>query len=268
MTSSAGRARRGRRAQRSAPEALPRLVRQVAALLSAGRTGPILWGALGQVLAVELSGRRTPGGTAAQLSQRGPGYQDGARAGPESTGNDATLRLIFAVERASALGLPTAVAVRSACHVLGTSRFHRGLTDQQQRMWLDMAACFEVCETSGAPVAEVLERLAATREAEQDAAALRETALAGPRATVRLLNGLPFLGLGLGVLMGVDPFAVLLGEPQGWGLLAAGLALVFAGRVWSARMIAGAAQTATSCGNNRRSAGPRLKDATTAGRRG
>ncbi len=157
--------------------------------------------------------------------------------------------LVLAVERASGLGLPTALAVRSVCHVLGTrGKFHRSgkLTSAQQRMWLDLAACFEVCETSGAPVAQVLERLAATLEAEQDAAALRETALAGPRATVRLLNWLPFLGLGLGILMGVDPFAVLLGGPGGWVLLGAGFFLVFAGRAWSARMIAAAAQPTAS----------------------
>lgn len=220
------RGKRGRGRQRLEPEALPRLVRQVAALLAAGRTGPVLWGALGQVLA---------------------GGDGRGRAGPVAAKNEATLMLVFAVERASALGLPTDVALRSACQVLDTGgRFHRRVDPAQKRMWLDMAACFHVCEASGAPVAGVLERLAATLEAEQDAAALRETALAGPRATVRLLNWLPFLGLALGIFMGVDPLAVLLGGPRGWMLLAAGLVLVLAGRAWSARMIAAAARTPAS----------------------
>ncbi|MFQ4150117.1 hypothetical protein AAGW05_15745 [Arthrobacter sp. LAPM80] len=111
-------------------------------------------------------------------------------------------------------------------------------------MWLDVAACFEVCEDSGASVAGVLERLADTIEADQDAAALRETALAGPRATMRLLSWLPFIGLGLGVLMGVDPLAVLFGHPMGWAVLGAGVGFAVVGRIWSARMIADAARPA------------------------
>lgn len=223
--------------QRLEPDALPRLVRQVAALLAAGRTGPVLWSVLGQVLAAR--------------NGRGP-VSHGERAGPAAAENNATLMLILAVERASAMGLPTDVALRSACQVLDSGGlFHRRVDPAQKRMWLDMAACFHVCESSGAPVAGVLERLAATLEAEQDAAALRDTALAGPRATVRLLNWLPFLGLALGIFMGVDPVAVLLGGPPGWALLAAGLGLVMAGRAWSARMIAAAARTPAP-GNSRR----------------
>jgi tight adherence protein B len=109
-------------------------------------------------------------------------------------------------------------------------------------MWLDVAACFEVCEASGAAVGAVLERLANTIEADQDAAALRETALAGPRATVRLLSWLPFIGLGLGMVMGVDPLTALLGGPVGWTVMAAGAGFAIAGWAWSARMIAAAAR--------------------------
>lgn len=248
-------------APRDERDALPRMVRQVAALLSAGRTGPVLWSALGQVLAAE-HGRGLPRDLqAGQPADTAAFPQATARATPAGAGPEATLLLIYAVERASALGLPTAVALRSACQVLGSGgRFQRGLTHQQKSMWLDMAACFEVCEASGAAVAQVLERFAATLEAEQDAAALRETVLAGPRATVRLLNWLPFLGLGLGMLMGVNPLAVLVSGPQGWLLLAVGLALVFAGRTWTARMMATAAQTPRA-NNTRhfrlRTAGPR-----------
>ncbi|WP_074712255.1 type II secretion system F family protein [Arthrobacter alpinus] len=109
-------------------------------------------------------------------------------------------------------------------------------------MWLDIAACFDVCEASGAPVAAVLERLATTLEADHDAAALRETALSGPRATVKLLTWLPVLGLGLGMLMGVDPISALLGSSLGWLVLAAGVGFAVAGRAWSASMIAKAAR--------------------------
>ncbi|WP_269938675.1 type II secretion system F family protein [Arthrobacter sp. HY1533] len=230
-----------------APESLPRLVRQIASLLAAGRTGPALWSDLAQVLMVEQGRVRNPGprGSPGMAGHAFPrGRFDTGQQGP-----DATLALVLAVERACSLGLPVAPALRNACTAASTGRAPQPwpvMPQEQQRMWLDVAACFDVCAASGAPVAEVLGRLAATIEAEHDAAALRETALAGPRATVRLLNWLPFMGLGLGMVMGVDPVAVLLGSPAGWLLLAAGLGLAAAGKAWSSALIAAAARPAES----------------------
>ena len=85
-------------------------------------------------------------------------------------------------------------------------------------------------------------RQAAQLEAEDDAEAARQTALAGPRATVRLLTWLPFLGLGLGLLLGVDPVEILMGNPWGVAALVAGLALTAAGRFWSVRLVRAAAE--------------------------
>jgi tight adherence protein B len=76
---------------------------------------------------------------------------------------------------------------------------------------------------------------------EDDAEAARQTALAGPRATVSLLAWLPLMGLGLGVALGVDPVAILVGTPLGLAALAAGLVLTVAGRMWSARLVWAAA---------------------------
>lgn len=256
--------------QRPPPqESLPRLVRQLASLLAAGRTGPILWSAMAQVLAAEQ--RRVQGAGAEARGRVGAGGADLARAagaqrqqmagtgraGQSASGPDATLLLVLAVQRASAMGLPTASAIRNAC---GESAGHGGerrqgsgtLTPQQRRTWLDVAACFEVCEASGAPVAAVLDRLAAAIEADHDAAALRETALAGPRATVRLLTWLPFVGLGLGMVMGVDPLAALFGSPVGWTVLAAGVGFAVVGRTWSAKMISSAARPVQTLSGRRR----------------
>lgn len=211
---------------------MPRLIRQLAALLASGRTGPALWTALAVVADNEY-------GAAGPQGPR-------ARDRPE-------LRLVAATERASRLGLPTAAALRTACrqeagsHPRGGGRSRPGeLTNAQWNTWLELAACFEICEVSGAPVAAVLRRLADRLEAMADAAALRETALAGPRATVRLLTWLPFVGLALGTAMGVDPVGVLVGGPVGWGCLGAGLVLVWLGRWWSTTLIAAATRgTAT-----------------------
>lgn len=219
-------ARRGK----PAPVSMPQLVRQLAALLAAGRTGPHLWQAMAHVRAMEL---------------------DRSHDAPNTTlhRHDATLQLILAVQRASTLGLSSAAAIRTACRSakIDAAGPRTGpLNAEQQRMWLDVAACFAVCEASGAPVAAVLHRLAATLEADHDAAAQRETALAGPKATVRLLTWLPAVGLGLGMLMGVDPLGALFGSAIGWAILAAGLGFAVAGRFWSAKLIRAAATPAAS----------------------
>jgi tight adherence protein B len=109
------------------------------------------------------------------------------------------------------------------------------------RVWGELAACFDTAEASGCPLAEILARFAAHLEAEDDAEAARRTALAGPRATVRLLTWLPASGLGLGLLLGVDPVATLLGNPWGLVALAAGVVLTAAGRLWSAGLVRAAA---------------------------
>ena len=224
---------------------MPRIVRQLAALLASGRNGPGVWGALAEVLVAEY-------GPAGRAAARGAA----AAAGP-------TVALVRAVERAGLLGQPVAEALQSAVRQAASAphplRWTAGpvrMSGQQRRMWLEVAACFEICEASGAPVAAVLARLAGRLEAEQDAAALRETALAGPRATVRLLTWLPFVGLGLGMAMGVNPVKVLLGGPLGWACLGLGVALVAAGRWWSNRLILAAARPAgpRPAGNRRGSA--------------
>ena len=218
----------------------------------------MMWQAMANVLAMELD--RAQGAV-----QRASRSSPGKRRRPPEPGRqpagagtamlrgaadvDSTLVLVLSMQRASALGLPTAAAIRTACREAPTRTAGAGsrrgaLTAEQRRMWLDVAACFDVCEASGAPVAAVLERLAATLEADHDAAAQRETALAGPRATVRLLSWLPLVGLGLGILMGVDPLGALFGSPVGWTVLAAGAGFAVAGRFWSAKMIADAANPA------------------------
>ncbi len=229
---------------------MPRLVRQLSALLGSGRSGPALWAALADVLAIEqrpLKKRRqreNPPSRPGRVPER-----DGLAAGHPG------IALVRAVQRASTLGLPTADAVKSACrHGTGPApgpglRPRAGaLSRAQVQVWLELAACFEFCEASGAPVAAVLSRLADRLEVEQDTAALREGALAGPRATVRLLSWLPFVGLGLGIAMGVDPLGVLLGSPFGWGCLGTGLMLAAAGRWWSHRLISTAAHTPSHTG--------------------
>lgn len=102
----------------------------------------------------------------------------------------------------------------------------------------DLAAAWHVAERAGAPLAEVLDRVAtAVREdAEVDREVQAEAAPA--RATGRLMAVLPVLGLSLGAGMGVDPVHVLTGTVAGASCLAGGAALACAGIVWVDRIVA------------------------------
>ncbi len=108
-------------------------------------------------------------------------------------------------------------------------------------LWSGLAACVSVSERSGAPLAGVLGRYATQLEGGLDSQAARETAMAGPQATVRLLTWLPVGGLGLGYLLGADPVGILLGSPLGWVAGGAGIALSLAGRFWSRALVRQAA---------------------------
>ena len=101
----------------------------------------------------------------------------------------------------------------------------------------DLHLSLRMSECAGAPLATSLERAAEHAEERIDALLGRQSALAAPRATGRILSWLPLLGLGLGVLMGSDPVGVLTGSVLGalTGLL--GLGLAFAGRRWTAALV-------------------------------
>jgi tight adherence protein B len=102
-------------------------------------------------------------------------------------------------------------------------------------------AAVEVAGEIGAPLAPVLERIAGAVALDEEAAADLDAALAGPRATARLLAWLPALGLVLGVPLGADPVRVLVGGGPGTWAGAAGLALTVAGRRWTRRLVRAAA---------------------------
>ena len=207
------------------------LAQQLAALLKGGRAPAQLWEDLWL-----LYGDPSPEG----FPTDGSGRRDGLPGRAGALG--ATSRDIVAAARAAALrGSPVAAAIRTRAspdHGRGGPRSY----DRRERaVWMELAACFDVAEASGCPLADVLTRFAAHLESDGDARAARQTALAGPKATVRILTWLPFLGLGIGVLLGVDPWTILLGTPWGTAALGAGVALTAAGRIWSARLVRAAA---------------------------
>ena len=104
-----------------------------------------------------------------------------------------------------------------------------------------LAVALDACEHAGAPLAPTLEGLAIALRADEEARRERETALAAPRATARVMTALPAVGLLLGAALGADPLAVLAGTPVGRAALVLGGLLWLAGRWWIRRLVVVAA---------------------------
>jgi len=113
----------------------------------------------------------------------------------------------------------------------------------------DLQLSLRMSESAGAPLATSLERAAEHAEERIDALLGRQSALAAPRATGRILSWLPLLGLGLGVLMGSDPVGVLTGSILGALTGLFGLGLAFAGRRWTAALVHRAEVKSTRAGH-------------------
>jgi tight adherence protein B len=88
-----------------------------------------------------------------------------------------------------------------------------------------VAAAWGVAERAGGKVAVVLERLSEAMDNDHELRQELDAAMAGPRATMVLLAGLPLLGVALGQAVGARPLHLLLHRPLGWGLLACAVVL-------------------------------------------
>jgi tight adherence protein B len=225
------------------------VVQQLAALLKGGRIPARLWDELWVLYGGDASRERSAGRMAGHGASR-----DHAREGSGTVLGPESLRILAAARAAALRGSSVAEAIRREVsgRSAGSSAGERTVVlamgavsvraGRDVRVWGELAACFDTAEASGCPLADVLARFAAHLETEDDAEAARQTALAGPRATVRLLTWLPLSGLALGLLLGVDPVATLLGNPWGLAALAAGVALTAVGRLWSSRLVRAAAE--------------------------
>lgn len=199
------------------------LVAQLGALLRAGRTPEQMWRQAAETHALACGPSRAH------------------RTSSDRAAIDAAAsRALSAAAHAAGLGRPVAAAIREA--VLRPPGAGTCRTGAEIGVWTSVASCIETAEASGSPLAGVLDRLAIQLESDADAAGARAVALAGPRATARVLSVLPIAGLGLGMLMGADPLSTLLATPMGSWCLGLGCALTAAGRWWSARLVRSASE--------------------------
>ncbi|WP_147103994.1 hypothetical protein [Nesterenkonia populi] len=133
-------------------------------------------------------------------------------------------------------GAGTAEGIRRSLSTL-EEKSQDAAQKQTRRVLTRLLAVTRLSEQTGAPLSQLIERLAASLD---DAAQLRaavRTAAAGPRLTQLILTLLPLGGVLLGQLMGADPVSALLGSAAGLGCLGLGLLFLLAGRLWSRHMI-------------------------------
>ena len=100
-----------------------------------------------------------------------------------------------------------------------------------------MLIATQVATQVGAPLAEILNRVADGIAATLETAAKRHTAQVGPKATARLLGVLPLAALGMAQFIGVDVIDMAFRGGINTWVFVIGLGLMVAGNLWSAAMI-------------------------------
>lgn len=111
-----------------------------------------------------------------------------------------------------------------------------GLTSGPRRIGRMARAAVRLADRTGAPLAELLERVEADARAADRGLAAAAAQAAGARATAWLLAALPVGGIGLGYAIGVDPVAVLLHTAVGGASAIAAVALQVGGLLWAERL--------------------------------
>ncbi len=108
------------------------------------------------------------------------------------------------------------------------------------RELLLVAQTWQLADSLGVPIADVLARVDNDVAARRTQARVVASALAGPRSSAVLLAGLPVLGILLGTAMRAHPLRVLFDSVGGQLLLCAGVLLDAAGVLWTNRLITSA----------------------------
>lgn len=120
--------------------------------------------------------------------------------------------------------------------------------DASSAAWRALAAAWLVATEAGAPLAATLRVLAESFHAIGQAERDIQVALAGPRATARIVIALPFVGILFGLGMGFDTLSVLFASVPGLACLTFGSLLLFAGARWNRALVARALPGASAPG--------------------
>ncbi|MGC5017138.1 hypothetical protein [Micromonospora sp. DT47] len=142
--------------------------------------------------------------------------------------------LVGARTRAGGRGAPGTVRAGGVPVRRGTEE--PGADDERDRLDRLTRAAVRLADRTGAPLAELLERIEADARALDRGLAAAAAQAAGARATALLLAALPLGGIGLGYGIGADPVRVLLHTPVGAASAVTAMGLQIAGLLWAERL--------------------------------
>ncbi|MFC7529471.1 type II secretion system F family protein [Actinoplanes sp. GCM10030250] len=133
-------------------------------------------------------------------------------------------------------GMPPAAVAGS--EVVAGSAFASGsgVVRGDERISALVGAVWRLAERTGAPAADLLDRIETDARVADRAAKAAAAQAAGAQATAFLLAALPVGGIGLGYSIGADPLHVLLRTPLGAGCALVAVALQVAGLKWAQRL--------------------------------
>ncbi len=100
-----------------------------------------------------------------------------------------------------------------------------------------LAMAWELSERTGAPIGDLVIRIADGMRADEVARGAVLQELAGPRASSRMIGLLPVIGVLMGIVVGADPLGFLFGTPWGQASLLAAASLEVIGLLWIERLI-------------------------------
>jgi len=129
-----------------------------------------------------------------------------------------------------------AADLRAGLPGTGTGPFAESGSPPADRLAGLTRSAVRLAERTGAPLAELVERIEADARAADRGAAAAAAQAAGARATAGLLAVLPVGGIALGYTIGADPLHVLLHTPLGAACALGAVLLQLAGLAWTARL--------------------------------
>jgi tight adherence protein B len=193
--------------------------------VGAGLAGAVAWPAGGPVAATVAS-------VYAWLGVAGLLRYRSARLAAEATARalDATATLAADLRA----GAAPEGALRAALSALPPAP--AGVTEEVELLARRVSTALAVSSTTGAPLADLLDRLAADASSRARVRQAASAQAAGTTATAWLLAALPLAGIGVGFGMGADPLRVLLHTRVGAGCALLALLLQVAGLAWSRRL--------------------------------
>jgi len=95
----------------------------------------------------------------------------------------------------------------------------------------------DLSTSAGVPLADAWAAAAAVLREHEALRRKVAVALAGPRATMRVLTLLPLAGPLVGLVFGIDPWHLYVGSPLAITCMVLGLGLMFLGRWWCTRLV-------------------------------